>query len=321
MDDARQIEAGQLLLEAALERRCAYVADNAMCHTMRRGVKAGELVEPKPRCFVRASVWRALDPIERHLALMQTVNAVLPGCVFCRESAAVAYGISVSYENLQTIHVATSKKAHTRSSRVVSRHIIEGDRFQSIGNILVTSPERTVFDCARAEEFADALAVTDSALRSGAIKRAPFQKYIDEHRKFPNARDAQRALDYADPRAENGGESVARAAMIELGFEIPDLQVEWNDPMTGKRIRPDFLWTLNGGRKIAGELDGDQKYENPKYMGGRSMAQVQTDERQRESRMTLKASRVCRFSLQDVYNTAYFEALLEEFGVPHVVPV
>lgn len=319
MSDTRD-KIGRLLTEARLEGRCAYITDNAMCHTLRRRAEAGEIVEPKPHCFARASYWNLLEPTERHLLLMQTAQAVHRGCVFCRESAAVAYGMSVSYENLQQIHIVTSKKSHTKSSRVAMRHIVEDDRYRSIGNILVTSPERTVFDCTRAEEFPDALAVIDSALRGGLIERSAYQRYIDGHRNFPGASRAQRALDYADPRAENGGESVARAIMIELGFMIPELQVEWLDPMTGKKIRPDFLWTLDNGRKIAGELDGDQKYENPIYMGGRTAALVQADERQRESRMTLKAQGVCRFSLRDVYNRPYFAQLLDEFEVPRVVP-
>lgn len=321
MEGNWQIEMGRLLAEAELESRCAYVTDNALCHTLRRHVKTGELVEPKPHCFARSRAWELLDTRERHLALVQTAELVHPGSVFCRESAAVAYGMSVSYENLQTLHIATTKKTHARSTRMAKRHVIEGDRHRSIGNILVTSPERTVFDCARAEEFPDALAVVDSALRGGLIQRASFQRYIDERRNFPRSWHAQRALDFADARAEDGGESFARGVLIELGFEVPELQVEWTDPMTGKKIRPDFLWTLDGGKKIAGELDGGLKYENPVYMGGRSTGQVQADERKRESRMTLKANGVCRFSLLDVYNRPYFEALLDEFGVPRVAPI
>ena len=107
--------------------------------------------------------------------------------------------------------------------------------------------------------------------------------------------------------------------MIELGFEIPELQIDFVDELSGKKIRPDFLWTLDGGSKIAGELDGDQKYENPIYMGGRDVTRVLTDERKRESRLTIKVGSVCRFSLRDVYDRAGFERLLDEFGVPRVI--
>lgn len=39
-------------------------------------------------------------------------------------------------------------------------------------------------------------------------------------------------LMHADGRSENGGESVVRAIILELGFAEPDLQVEIEDPST-----------------------------------------------------------------------------------------
>ena len=319
MDYAEHREIGRLLDEAEGEGRCAYVAGKARSQALRRHIKFGEIVEPKPLCFARTSWWRDLDGATRHLAIVRTVAHVREGCVFCRESAAVAYGLSLSYVNLQEIHLATSRKSHSRDSKLACCHVVEGDGLHDVGGLVVTSPERTVFDCTRYEQFPDALAVVDSALRRRVIERSSYQEYIDAHRRFPGTWRAQRALDFADPRAENGGESVARGVMIELGFEIPELQIDFVDELSGKKIRPDFLWTLDGGSKIAGELDGDQKYENPIYMGGRDVTRVLTDERKRESRLTIKVGSVCRLSLRDVYDRAGFERLLDEFGVPRVI--
>ena len=36
---------------------------------------------------------------------------------------------------------------------------------------------------------------------------------------------------YADGRSENGGESIVRGIMIDLGFALPELQVEIEDPL------------------------------------------------------------------------------------------
>lgn len=56
-------------------------------------------------------------------------------------------------------------------------------------------------------------------------------------------RTALTTLQYADARAESGGESVARAVMIETGFAPDWLQYELTDPFdSAKPIRTDFAW-------------------------------------------------------------------------------
>lgn len=66
---------------------------------------------------------------------------------------------------------------------------------------------------------------------------------------------------HADGRSENGGESVVRAIILELGFAEPDLQVEIEDPLNpGTYKRVDYYWLLEDGRAIVGELDGFEKY-------------------------------------------------------------
>lgn len=45
--------------------------------------------------------------------------------------------------------------------------------------------------------------------------------------------------------------------------------------------RVDFSWYLPGGRIVVGELDGQQKYVDPSMTGGRSIAAIVEDERER----------------------------------------
>ncbi|MFZ2756017.1 MAG: hypothetical protein WAY93_04025, partial [Atopobiaceae bacterium] len=129
-------------------------------------------------------------------------------------------------------------------------------------------------------------------------------------------RQARRVASLADGRAENGGESIARATMVELGFALPELQAEFRDPVGGNAYRVDFLWSLPGGQQVAGELDGREKYVNPSMTGGRTPVEVLTAERRRESRLTACGVKVLRFSLPEVLDHPYFARLLEAYGIP-----
>jgi very-short-patch-repair endonuclease len=83
----------------------------------------------------------------------------------------------------------------------------------------VTTPLRTVVDCARRLPFDAALAVVDSALRSGSVG-------VDEVRgrvaalRGPGSAAARRVAAHADARAANPLESVLRALCIEEGYDL-----------------------------------------------------------------------------------------------------
>lgn len=78
----------------------------------------------------------------------------------------------------------------------------------------ITEPVRTVIDCARTLPFDEALAVADSALRSGRVRRADLE---DAARRSPRTGRvaAIRVVDAASRKAANPFESVLRA--IALG--------------------------------------------------------------------------------------------------------
>ena len=146
-----------------------------------------------------------------------------------------------------------------------------------------------------------------------------------------------RCATHADALAENGGESYARAAMLELGFARPLLQVPVADPMNrASSYRLDYLWIPEGldAEKIlhglatgalgpgeaagcvAGELDGRDKTFDERLAGGRDAQDRLLAERRREARLTYYGLRVARFSFAEVQDDAYLERLLSSYGVP-----
>lgn len=311
----RGVEVDAMLNGAERRGSCLYTTEKWALNVLRRRVHAGSVLEVDRCSFIRYGTWKNLDPLTRYLWRINAVATALPGCVFCRESAAVLYGLYVSYSKLQRVHVATTSKGHSSSSRLVTRHPVDGDEIVTIGGLRTTSLLRTSFDCMRTYEFPEALAIADSTLRFGA-QRAALEAYVNGMRNYQGASMARWATAYADPRAENDGESIARAAMILCGFEIPDLQHPIKDTLTGKEYRADFYWVLPDGTKVVGELDGNRKYTDPAYMGGRTQTGVLLDERKRESRITTKVSRVCRFSPEEVRDQQYLTRLLDEYGIP-----
>lgn len=81
----------------------------------------------------------------------------------------------------------------------------------------VTTPLRTVVDCARVLDFDEALAIADAALRSGLVTRADLDA-IDV--RGAGAAAVRRVLRHADGRAANVFESVLRALCIEAGLVV-----------------------------------------------------------------------------------------------------
>lgn len=79
----------------------------------------------------------------------------------------------------------------------------------------VTSPLKTVLDCARRLPFDEALTVADSALRSGMVsRRALLDAAAVAH--GPGSTQVRRVAAAANPKAANPFESVLRAIVLEF---------------------------------------------------------------------------------------------------------
>ena len=143
-------------------------------------------------------------------------QAVELTAVVCLRSAAAAYGWPMKT-------VPTKPELAVRPNRKVT-----GDRWAEVRvcwlNLAddevcngVTTPLRTVLDCARQLPFDEALAIADSALRSGRVTR----QELDAMRvRGAGAGAVHRVLDHADGRAANPFESVLRALCIEAGLDV-----------------------------------------------------------------------------------------------------
>lgn len=307
-------------LEAAVERSaCAATADRSLAEPLRRRVARGEVVSPLPRLWAPSSYWGSLNPAEQTLHMIRGLHNLHPDWVFAGTSAAALHGLSVSWGVLRPIRIVGSRSGKKHIGGAVLTLRVDGDEATVAGGVPVTSLPRTALDCARTLELRDGLAVVDSMLATRTVGREEFIDYVDLRGKsLEGAQKTRLAAELGSDRSGSGGESIARAAMFELGFAIPELQERVVDPVSGASFFVDFCWRLPNGALVYGELDGGEKYLNPSMTQNRGAVWKMRRERIRESRLTAVGGRVMRFSLEDVRDDARFSQLLEAFGIPRV---
>ncbi|MDN5894336.1 MAG: DUF559 domain-containing protein [Nocardioides sp.] len=112
----------------------------------------------------------------------------------------------------------------------------------------VTTRVRTVIDCAGDLPFDEALAIADSALRSGEVSRAELVTAAPAM-KGRNAATVRRVVEHADGRSMNPFESVLRALAISAGLLVtPQFPIR----IPGAMTHPDLV---DEGRRLVLEAD------------------------------------------------------------------
>jgi very-short-patch-repair endonuclease len=137
----------------------------------------------------------------------------------------------------------------------------------------VTSVPRTVVDLARVSTFMSAVVTADSALRADAASRETLIAVCNACAGWPGIRQARRAVEFSDPRAESVLESCARVIFAEHGLSPPELQFTITGP--NFRYSVDFYWPRH---RVIAEADGEVKYSDPR----RAIRQLERDQRLRD---------------------------------------
>ena len=146
----------------------------------------------------------------------------------------------------------------------------------------MTSPLRTVVDCARHLPFDEALAIADSALRAVAVTRDQLDA-ADVC--GAGAERVRRVLGLADARAANPFESVLRALCLDAGLDVqPQVAVDMGSWVS----HPDLV---DVGRRLVVEGDSHTFHTEP-------VAFAQDCERY--NTLVLRRWRVIRFTWEHV---------------------
>jgi len=138
-------------------------------------------------------------------------------------SAAEHWGLAVVVRPLAP-HITVGRHRHGLGRPGAELHWADLRPHEVSGR--VTTPLRTVLDCARTLAFGEALAVADSALRLGLVTSSELSSCAAALRGAGRAR-VLRVVAAADPLAASALESLLRAILLDAGLQgfVPQLEV------------------------------------------------------------------------------------------------
>jgi very-short-patch-repair endonuclease len=246
-------------------------------------VRSGILLRLRRGAYVRSTDWKAAEPWTRDDLRIQAHFLSTGGVArYSHVSAARLHSCHV-WDAGPLVHVTTDYANSSKSSSGdVRTHRMELQpedlstlRSPDGKEILTTSIERTVLDCARILPLEQAAVIGDHALYKGA-RIGNMRRLLEES---PVKRGSRRALDLLavlDGRSESVGETRTRLLLRSLGLTmfIPQLEI----PTARGRFRADFA---DPESRVVIEFDGRGKYTDYKPTDGVLLA-----ERRRENALT-----------------------------------
>ena len=252
---------------------------------LRSLVRSGALVRVWPAVYATrpAVEWAKASPGRGHALLTMAARAALgEDSVVSHHSAALIHGLDLF--PAASVPVTLTRPPTRRCNRAKSDGVVfhaaelPADHVTTLLGVRITTVPRTVVDLARVSSFMSAVVTADSALRADA-KRADFTSKealiaaCDACAGWPGNRQARRAVEFSDPRAESVLESCARVIFHEHGLDPPELQFTVTGP--DFRFSVDFYWAEH---RLIVEADGGIKYSDPQ----RAVRQLERDQRLRD---------------------------------------
>lgn len=293
-------------------------------------VRSGLLVCLRRGIYVEGSMWRDATAEARYRMFVRaTAMEIGPGWVVSHLSAAALHGLPLIGNWPSTTHTSGTRLTGGSSSRHLTTHRVHDlDHVVVIDGVTVTSLIRTLIDVASTQPFLVGVTMCDHVLhveqrrmrtlssrhRGPNLTLTPHDLAEELARVRPSKglKMAERVIEFATPLAESPGESLSRVRLLELGFEIPELQTAFVD-LNGEDRRVDYFW--RGIRKI-GEFDGQGKYLRGGVGPGQSPGDKVMEEKRREDALRPLVNSVSRWDWATAISPAAFLRFLTEHGVP-----
>ena len=314
----RKLPQIETLLDAAQHsRRCATHLTDAQRRSFKRRVASDELLSPYRGIYIRTEYWESLTPIERTLHVVRTLQQRHPDWVFAGTTAACAYNYdhSFSLHGELPIYIASPRTDSTGDCKQLRRIRMNPISYTLAGQIKVTSVSRTLLDCGLNLNFQQALPIFDSAARNGINVHSALDLCHQLH--LDSARISSLCA-YTNALSENGGESTLRAAIIDLGYVVPQLQCRFDNPANPNApLRADFIWKLPQGKVIVAEYDGMEKYVMNDKMDRKTIQSKVLAERQREDVLRAQGvTLIIRLDYDDIIHPRQLDRKLNAAGIP-----
>ena len=211
------------------------------------------------------------------LAVLVSIDRA--GAALSHESAVRLTGLHCPHPHGPAIRL--TDPAHNRRGRGfrVTKAPLDGSDIRTLGAFRLTSPARTLLDCAREWPLEHAVVAIDGALLAGKVRADELAEAATRARRWPGAPRAGRALSLADGRAESPLETRGRLRIVGAGLPTPELQVEIRSG--GRLVAVVDAWFDDAA--VAVEFDGRVKYTDP--WRGRSPERVLWEEKRREDEL------------------------------------
>ena len=299
--------------------------------------------------YLPVSHWNSLTPDMKLKHVLATLARRNTTWIFAGTSAAAVHGLEVPWTIIKNTRATIISACHSYSQAtgrvrtVYARDApvvtLEGPRLtpqnhnhhlcaryasmtalcgtlSAAATIRVTSVARTLVDCALQNDFKYVLPLFDSAFRQQKTTEDEILAVCDSV--TSDCGSVLRALHYANPLSENGGESQCRAAIIECGYAIPELQHEFLDPDNSfNKARVDFVWHAPDGRVIVLEYDGMRKYIDPAMTKRKDVQQVVSNQIERDALLKRAGvTTVIHVTYGDICKPLQLAAKLNHANVP-----
>ena len=264
---------------------------------VRRRVSAGRWHRLRPGVYCTSPAWSSADDRLRHEWEAAAVTAAMrrPRPVaFSHTTAAAMIDLPVPRRLLSSVHLTVRPGSGTaRRDDGVHRHVAGLPRGHVVllRSLPVTSPARTVADCLRQLDAADAVALADAAVRAGLTTAEAVRDVLRQQAGWPFVQGAGLSLALVDGRRESSLESRSAVVMHRASLPAPEPQVSIHDERGRFVARVDFAWLEHG---VVGEADGRIKYRDG------DVVRVIEAEKERQSRLEALGLVVVRWGWRDL---------------------
>lgn len=307
-----------LFQQAYSQYRLALPTEPKDRRALQRRTRLGTVVMPYKGLYIGAAKWNELSYAERIIWTLRAVCSKYLDIVLCGPSAAAVHGFTTNLKTQRYVHIAVTERSKAgRHGFIFAHYYKDPPPTQEIDGMLVTNAMQTMMDCARMLDFVNSFEICSMGLRKRRFSNEALRNFIGAKRRLWGIIRARYVAQRADPACENGGEAVALATFVELGYKQPRTQVVFSSPLDGHEIRGDFCWERDDGSLVVGELDGRQKYTDPAMTNGAEISDVIMREKDRESELNMLRVLVVRFQMRHVYEREPLRKRLEAARIPH----
>lgn len=303
----------------SLQRAAVARARGESERELQRSARRGTLERIRRGAYVDAESWIPLPPEARHRLQVEAAGAAaVRRPVFSHESAAVMWGIPIVGGLPARPQTIVRLGSGLRSNRAVVRReaVLERQEVVEREGFRVTDLVRTSIDLAASRSFLSGVCAVEHVQFGGryGIDADVIAEVIARRRPFRGVRRVDAVLAFAGAGSASPNESLCRVRFDELGFSQPIQQREYRG-IDGRVYEVDFYWEEVD---VIGETDGRVKYENPRFLNGRTPQQALWDEKLREDELRSQSSGFLRLTWHDAWNRAGLIAKLNRAGIPRI---